>query len=390
MIWQAVFTGGGAWVFVKVVTVVFGVVAVARLLPGTNRQVPGYRPQPWRGAVKYGGMVLALITIAGCVTVVSGHNPTQQATRQVAAGPSQAPAPRHAQQLLLGVTAPNVTTSYAAERRFASAAGRQPNIVLAYSAWHAPFNARFARLVSSHGAVPFIQLLPRGVRMSAIAVGRQDSYLRTYASQARAFGHRVIISFAPEPNGRWYRWGWTRTPAATWVAAWRHVVTVFRQAGADNVTWLWTVNITFPRAGPLHDYWPGAAYVDWVGIDGYFFHRHDTFASVFAPTVAAVRKLTRKPVLISETAVGPVAGKAATIPGLFAGIRRHRLLGLVWFDVRQHHGIYHQDWRLENSGPAIAAFRKAVAQTEPPAGTHQGKARPVSGPKNPKPGRTPQ
>src|SRR5579859_6203034 len=116
----------------------------------------------------------------------------------------------------------------------------------------------------------------------------------------------------------------------------------------------------------------------------------DTFASVFAPTVAAVRKLTRKPVLISETAVGPVAGKAAKIPGLFAGIRRHRLLGLVWFDVRQHHGIYHQDWRLENSAPAIAAFRKAVAQTEPPAGTHQGKARPVSGPKNPKPGRTPQ
>ena len=27
------------------------------------------------------------------------------------------------------------------------------------------------------------------------------------------------------------------------VAAWRHIVTVFRALGARNVTWLWTVNI---------------------------------------------------------------------------------------------------------------------------------------------------
>jgi hypothetical protein len=32
-------------------------------------------------------------------------------------------------------------------------------------------------------------------------------------------------------------------------------------------------------------------------------------------------------------------------------------LGLVWFDIDQHQGIYHQDWRIENSPAAEAAFR---------------------------------
>jgi mannan endo-1,4-beta-mannosidase len=49
-----------------------------------------------------------------------------------------------------------------------------------------------------------------------------------------------IIGFAPEMNGNWYKWGDQNTSPATWVAAWRHVVDVFRANGADNVSWLWT------------------------------------------------------------------------------------------------------------------------------------------------------
>jgi len=29
----------------------------------------------------------------------------------------------------------------------------------------------------------------------------------------------------------------------------------------------------------------------------------------------------------------------------------------VWFDIAQHQGIYHQDWRIEDSRAAAAAFR---------------------------------
>ncbi len=144
------------------------------------------------------------------------------------------------------------------------------------------------------------------------------------------------------------------------MAAWRHIVTLFRGQGADNVTWLWTINADSRGTGPIRTWWPGAGYVTWVGIDGYFYRRSDTFASVFGATIGQVRSLTGKPVLLSETAVGPAAGQAAKIGELFRGMRQDRTLGLIWFDIAQHQGIYHQDWRIEDSRAAQAAFRAEV------------------------------
>jgi len=66
-------------------------------------------------------------------------------------------------------------------------------------------------------------------------------------------------------------------------------------------------------------------------------------------------------VLLSETAVGRGTGQAAKIGNLFAGMRRYQALGLVWFDVAQHHGLYHHDWRIENSPAAEAAFRRGAS-----------------------------
>jgi hypothetical protein len=33
----------------------------------------------------------------------------------------------------------------------------------------------------------------------------------------------------------------------------------------------------------------------------------------------------------------------------------------VWFDIAQDNGLYHQDWRLENSPAAEAAFRQGAS-----------------------------
>ena len=162
-------------------------------------------------------------------------------------------------------------------------------------------------------------------------------------------------------NATWYSWGYGHVPPRVFVAAWRHIVTLFRAQGADNVTWLWTIQADQPGTGPIHLWWPGAAYVTWVGIDGYFYRSSDTFGSVFGKTIAQVRGLTRKPVLLSETAVGPAAGQPAKIADLFAGMRLYQTLGLVWFDIAQHDGMYHQDWRIENSREAQAAFRHGAS-----------------------------
>jgi Glycosyl hydrolase family 26 len=153
-----------------------------------------------------------------------------------------------------------------------------------------------------------------------------------------------------------------------WVAAWRRVVSTFRQAGASNVTWLWTVNSVNASAAPLSQWWPGGAYVDWVGIDGYYYTPADTFGSVFGTTISQVRAFTTAPILISETGAGAGPEQAAQIRALFAGVQAGRLAGLVWFDMAQHDGQYHQDWRLEDSPAGLAEFSRDAAQMKAGAG----------------------
>jgi mannan endo-1,4-beta-mannosidase len=260
----------------------------------------------------------------------------------------------------LGVYEPGSPHAYWPVAEFSEVAGRQPNIVGYFSGWAEPFIRSFAERVRSHGAVTIVQIDPTDASLHEIAAGAYDGYLRTYADSVREFGHPVVIGFGHEMNATWYSWGYGHVPPATFIAAWRHIVTLFRRQGAANVTWLWTLQADTSGTGPVRSWWPGARYVTWVGIDGYYYRPSDAFASVFGQTIAQVREFTKKPVLLSETAVGPRAGQVAKINDLFTGMRRYKTLGLVWFDLTQHQGIYHQDWRIEDSPEAEAAFRQGV------------------------------
>jgi mannan endo-1,4-beta-mannosidase len=245
----------------------------------------------------------------------------------------------------LGVYEPGAPPAYAPIASFALAAGTQPNLAGYYSGWAEPFASSFARKVRRHGIIPYVQIDPTYASVSAIAAGAYDVYLRGYADSVRDFGHAVVIGFGHEMNGNWYSWGYG------------HIVTVFRGEGADNVTWLWTVNQDRPGTGPVASWWPGASYVTWVGIDGYYARPSDTFAKVFGRTIDQVRAVTGKPILLSETGVGPGAGRFVKISNLFDGIRQAKALGLVWFDESQQGGLYRQNWRIEGDRLAEVAFR---------------------------------
>jgi mannan endo-1,4-beta-mannosidase len=266
----------------------------------------------------------------------------------------------------LGVFEADAPPSYAPVASFVKAGLGQPNLLGYYSGWTEPFDQTFARLLHAHGIVPFVQLDPTDASVAGIAAGYYDAYLRKYADEVNDFGHAVVIGFGHEMNAPWYPWGYGHVRAPVFIKAWRHIVTLFRGEGADNVIWLWTINQDRagvggrPGTGPVRDWWPGPKYVTWVGIDGYYFRQSDTFRSVFGTTIDQVHDFTRKPVLLSETAVGPRAGQFTKILDLFAGMRRYGTLGLVWFDKNQDGGIYHQDWRLEGNPPAEAAFRLGV------------------------------
>jgi mannan endo-1,4-beta-mannosidase len=264
---------------------------------------------------------------------------------------------RQAPGSYLGVYVPGVPETYAPITNFTAMSQVRPRVVLYYSGWYEPFQARFARLAARHGAVTLVQINPDGIGLAAIASGRYDAYLRAYAGAVKAFGRQVIISFGHEMNGAWYSWGYRHTSPAVFVAAWRHIVSVFRAARARNVTWMWTVNVSQCGCGtrPPAAWWPGHSYVNWVGVDGYYRQPSWTFASLFGHTIKAVRALTLDPILISETAA-PASNQPAKIADLVAGIRAYGLLGFIWFDVDKE-----QSWRI-SSPAAFAAFRRG-AQT---------------------------
>lgn len=302
-------------------------------------------------------VLVAVALAVGAIALVISRLVSSSAGHPAAAYASLPPRP----DSYLGVYEPGTPRRYQPISTFATSVGTQPNLAGYYNGWGESFSTTFATTARRHGAATLIQIDPTDASIAAIAAGDYDHYLRAYADAVRNFGHPVVIGFGHEMNATWYNWGYGHVPPRTFVAAWRHLVTVFRGQGADNVTWLWTIQADTRGTGPIQEWWPGSEYVSWVGIDGYYYKPADTFATVFGATIAQVRSFTAKPLLLSETAVGPEAGQAVKIQDLFHGMAAYGALGLVWFDIAQHNGIYHQDWRIEGDPHAESAFKLGVA-----------------------------
>lgn len=344
------------------------------------RRVPRFLARIFRSSV--GAATISVVTVASVAVVttrivhVAAKHSHVQSVSASGAAPIGTYSNHHVVITLpdnpdsyLGAFVRGVPQSYAPIESFVTATGVHPNIALYYSSWYEKFQSAFAIQAADKNAIPFVQIDPSGVNLAAIAAGQYDTYLKVFATAVAGYGahtgHGLIIGFGHEVNGHWYSWGYRHTSPAVFVAAWRHVVNVFRQQGADDVTWLWTVNIIDTRGGIPNPapWWPGSSYVTWVGIDGYYYKRSWTFAPLFGPTINAVRALSRNPIhiLIAETGASPAAGQPAKIVDLYAGVHNYGLLGFVWFDAN---GV--RDWSL--SGPAsFAAFRQGAETYVRPA-----------------------
>jgi hypothetical protein len=258
--------------------------------------------------------------------------------------------------------------------QYAAMVGRKPDIVMDYSNITDPLltKAEVANL-SSRGETPLVswQLYKSGysgptIPLSEIAAGAYDAELRRAAGEAKAmpFGE-ILIRFGHEMNGNWY--GWSGDPAA-FVAAWRHVVSVFRAAGVTNVKWVWSANVD-NGSYAFKAYFPGDEWVDYTGLDGYNWgtagvgvNRWQSLAEVFSSSYRQLTELSSKPVIITEVSSSEIGGdKAAwiregflkTIPQSFP-----RVNAVVWFDRNQE-----ENWRIDSSASSLAAYREVVASS---------------------------
>ncbi|MBO0801837.1 MAG: hypothetical protein J2P25_02015 [Nocardiopsaceae bacterium] len=268
---------------------------------------------------------------------------------------------------VIGVTTADAPRSYSGTEAFDNATGVKANLVMYYSGWQEDFKTAFARQADKNGATVLVNIDTQGgAQLGAIAAGRYDTYLKRFASEINAFGHPVVVSFDHEMNGTWYPYGYTHVASAEFVAAWRHVHRVIDETTA-LVTWMWTINIyAGNRTGPLAPLYPGDAYVDVIGIDGYDYSGTQPPAKTFGTTIHDAHELApSKPMMIAETSVAPGPNAATQTTELFQVVKAGRLLGVLWFDVDRTHytqGTDRHDWRLEDDPAALAAFRAAVRE----------------------------
>lgn len=207
-------------------------------------------------------------------------------------------------------------------------------------------------------------------RLSAIADGAFDDYLRRWAADLRQVQRLVILRFAHEMNGDWYPWSEqvNGNGAGDYVRAWRHVYDLLRDAGVTTVQWMWSPNIEYQGSAPLDELYPGDDRVDLIGIDGYNWGTSDDGRDwqwpddLFGPTVDRVRDLSPRPILISEVGSSEIGGNKAEWIERFADFLDDtpEVEGFVWFDYDKE-----TDWRIDSSVESAGAFVDLVARLPP-------------------------
>jgi len=218
-------------------------------------------------------------------------------------------------------------------------------------------------------------------RLSSINAGVYDPYITKWARSLRDLGGPIMLRPMHEMNGNWYPWAGTEngnTPAE-FVTAWRHVHDIFRQEGAANVTWVWSVNgESIPRSteNSAAAYYPGDGYVDWTGISGFNrgASRADpgwrTFDDVYAAPITYLRGLG-KPICIAEMAtLGKPTDREGWITDAYRRIQESPEVKAVLYFDSEERTDEPQDWRVETSREALAAYSQAIApgyfETGPP------------------------
>jgi Glycosyl hydrolase family 26 len=245
--------------------------------------------------------------------------------------------------------------------------GRMPGILNFYTDFLTPLPLDDLQAIEAKGSIPLISWggagscatssIPVGQYSSGITVGQYDQQISQYANSLKAFGHPVFVRWFWEMN-----LGKKNDPcngsagASGYVAAWRHIYTLFHQAGATNVAFVWCPALSAGLT-TADNFYPGADYVNWIGIDGYLKDTNtaSSFAELFGPWYAKYASY-QKPIIVVETGAPQndqadyFNGISQDVPTQFPGLK-----AILYFDAPGNNG----DWSL--SQPGLAAFAQLLA-----------------------------
>jgi len=282
--------------------------------------------------------------------------------------------------------------------RFENLVGKHQAIVASSSYWgEQSFPERNVQLISRHGSVPLIFWSPwdkpyteeRGpdrFGLREILAGKWDAYIDSWGDQAKQFGKPMLVSWGLEMNGAWFPWSGTYYGGGaagadggfegpeTYKKAYRYVVDRVRARGAHNIAWVFHVqNYSYPGDdwNTMARYYPGAAYVDWLGMSLYgkqfrtdpWAYLHDLLE---VPYADLCKLDPTKPVMLAEWGVGEFTGTGRKSEWIARGFelmpRFPRLKAAVfWHERWQNEDLTYSNLRVNSSPESLEAYRKGVA-----------------------------
>ncbi|OCT17160.1 hypothetical protein A8709_24585 [Paenibacillus pectinilyticus] len=255
--------------------------------------------------------------------------------------------------------------------KMASEYGKKHAIYLAYAHWGQSFPATYAKRAKEAGGALQIAWEPDD-GLDPVADG---AYLRNWAREAKVAGIPIFLRFAGEMNGAWVKW---HGNPAQYIAKFRMLHDVFA-AEAPNVAMVWS-----PGDVPANDidpYYPGDAYVDWVGVSLYIEPYENGDPSL--PSMLAtsnVERLTRlyntyasrKPLMLSETGVPHYSHSADEDYTEWAKLNLQRLYeimpykyprlkAITYFNVDQGMASAKNDYSLSTSSEIQSYYKQLIA-----------------------------
>ena len=197
-----------------------------------------------------------------------------------------------------------------------------------------------------------------------VADGSQDSYLWAQAQAVKNYGGPVFIRLDWEMNADFYPgWNLPGVTPAMYIAAWRHVYDIFQQDGVANAAFVWCPNLWNAPGEPDASTWyPGDAYVDWLGIDAYPQSAVPSYILTGPGGLDDAAKFAQqhdKPLMVAEWAPAlpqPDTAAAMNLIFDFAAAYPKTVKALVYFDFDTDG----KDYTLKDHPVGAAAFRAKV------------------------------
>ena len=357
------------------------------------------RPRRWRRRLAGIGAAVALVAVCAALVAVPFVAGEEEAGPAAGPAPPAAPEPAPAppgtpmERLepparggYLGVSGLHLVDRPDALREWTAAQGVRPAIVGWFQQWQSGelrFRPDWARRAARRGAVPMITWEPwrappgepriaeqPDVALARIADGAFDDLVERWARDVAAYRGPVLIRLMHEMNGFWYPWGDAANGNSPedFVRAWRRVHRIFARAGADNVSWVWSVNGLEGEGaeGRIRRLYPGDRYVDWVGLSAFNWGTAFEWSAwrdadwITGRTYRALRAYG-KPIMVAEIGTTDLGGDPAA--WIADAMRRLRafpdLRAVVWYDDIDGSGL---DFRLRGQTAGALAGPGGLAR----------------------------